>query len=313
MENLRAAPAMATNPTPTNDTELLHLCGQVVQGCLELESETGTQDTTAALLQERLRSAHADLAEVEKHKAERSRLRRELREWDMESERVLGRCRLRLAALFGNGFNDQWEAAGFPDGSTMVPEVFAKRLALLAQLAAYFTAKPEHESQDMRATTAICEMTHQSLSGLRADVDHHKSILQNAVQKKNAALKLLRQRLRRVIGELGLVLAADDVRWRRFGLNPPAGEPLPEPVAQVTLTALGQGSLRVQWPPALQALRYHVQSRMMGGEFATRSTVAGTEALLQDLPPGEFIEVRVIAATAQEEAAPSPASAALVG
>ncbi len=305
---------MATNPTPTNDAELLLLCKQLVQGCLELEGKTGIEDTAKPLLRKVLASAHADLAEVEKHKAERSRLRQELRAWDKESERVLGRCRLRLAALFGNGFNEQWEAAGFPDRSTMVPEVFAKRLALLAHLSAYFTAKPEHESQDMRATTAICEMTHQSLSGLRADVDHHKSILQNAVQKKNATLKRLRQHLRRVIGELGQVLAADDVRWRRFGLNPPAGEPMPEPVAQVTLTALGQGSLRVQWPPARHALRYHVQTRMLGGgEFATRSSVPGTETLLQDLPPGEIIEVCVIAANTQEEAAPSPASAVLAG
>ncbi|MCF7786737.1 MAG: fibronectin type III domain-containing protein [Prosthecobacter sp.] len=305
---------MATNPTPTNDTELLLLCGKLLQGCLELKEDLGIKETLATLLQEQLTSTHAALAEVEKQKAERSTLRKELRDWDQESERVLSRCRLRLAALFGNGYNDQWEAAGFPDRSTMVPEVFAKRLALLAQLAAYFTARPEHESQDMRATTAICEMTHQSLSGVRALVDHHKSILQNAVQKKNEELKQLRKRLRSLIDELGLLLAEDDIRWRRFGLNPPAGEPLPEPVGQAVLTALGQGTVRAQWSPALHALRYHVQMRVMGvGDFATLITLADTEILLPDLPPGEFIEVRVIAANTLEEAAPCPASAVLVG
>lgn len=305
---------MATNPTPTNDVELLALCGKLLQGCAELAGEIGMELTPVALLDEQLTSAHAALAEVEKQKTERSALRKELRERDLESERVLSRCRLRLAALFGHGFNEQWEAAGFPDQSTMVPEVFAKRLALLAQLSAYFTARPEHESQDMRATTAICEMTHQSLSGVRALVDHHKTILQHAVQKKNDALKQLRKRLRSLINELGLLLAEDDLRWRRFGLNPPAGEPLPEPVGQVQLTALGQGTLRAQWSPALHALRYHVQMRVMGvGDFATLSTVPGTEILLPDLPPGEFIEVRVIAANTREESAPCPASAVLVG
>ncbi|MFZ2280128.1 MAG: fibronectin type III domain-containing protein [Prosthecobacter sp.] len=305
---------MATNPTPTNDAELMVLCGQVVQGCLELEGEIGIKHTPAALLQQLLDNAHASLFEVDKQKTERSALRRELRERDLESERILSHCRLRLTALFGHGFNEQWEAAGFPDRSTMVPEVFAKRLALLAQLAAHFTANPLHESQDMRATAAICEVTHESLSRVREAVDHHKSVLEAAVQKKNAALKRLRQRLRSLIEELGQLLPADDGRWRRFGLNPPAGEPRPESVAQVMLTAVGQGTLRAQWPPALHALRYHVQMRMMGGgNFATLSTVPGTETLLQDLPPGEFIEVRVIAANSLEEAIPSPASAALVG
>ena len=120
--------------------------------------------------------------------------------------------------------------------------------------------------------------------------------------------------LRSLIDELGMLLPAADVRWRRFGLNPPAGESRPESVVQVMLTAVGQGTLRAQWPPALHALLYHVQMRMMGGgDFATLSTVPDTETLLQDLPLGEFIEVRVIAVNTQEEAAPSPASAALVG
>ena len=304
---------MATNPTPTNDAEFMVLCGQLVQGCEELEGEIEIKPSSAAVLRELLVNARAALAEVKKQKAERSLLRRKLRERDMESERVLGRCRLRLAALFGNGFNDQWEAAGFPDRSTMVPEVFAKRLALLAKLSDYFTAKPEHESQDMRATSTICEITHESLAGVRAAVNHHKSVLQNAVQKKNAVLKQLRKHLRSLIGELGLLLAEDDPRWRRFGLNPPAGEPLPKPVEQVLLTAIGPGTLQVQWSPALHALRYHVQMRVMGGgDFATQSTLPGSETLLQNLPPGEFIEVRVIAANALDEAAPSPPSAVVV-
>jgi hypothetical protein len=145
-------------------------------------------------------------------------------------------------------------------------------------------------------------------------VDHHKAVLQNAVQVKNETLKQLRKGLRSLVGELDLLLAADDVRWRRFGLNPPAGEPLPEAVAQVLLTPMGSGTLRAQWSPALHALRYHVQVRMMGGgDFATLSTVPDTETLLHDLPQGEFIEVRVIAANTQDEAFPCPASAVLVG
>lgn len=49
-----------------------------------------------------------------------------------------------------------------------------------------------------------------------------------------------------------------------------------------------------------------------GGEFNAADTVHEPETLLQDLPPGEFIEVRVIAANKVGEVGPSPASVVIV-
>lgn len=304
---------MATNPTPTNDAELLAVCHDLTRGCEALEAEIGLKQNTAATMQAVLDAARAALFEVGQCKTERGLKRAELRKRDREGEQVLGRCRLRLAAIFGNGFNVNWEAAGFTDRSTMVPEVFAKRLGTLSRLSGYFTATPAHESQDMQATAAICEATHEALSHARSAVNRHKSVLRTAVVNKNAALKKLRQRMRGLILELDILLAADDPRWQRFGLNRPASETMPQPVKQVTLSALGNGNVQVEWPPAPHATRYRVQMRVMGtNEFSAVATVHGTEAMLKELPPGEFIEVRVIAANAMDEAAPSPASVVVV-
>jgi hypothetical protein len=304
---------MAANPTPTNDAVLLARYHDLIQGCEALEAEIGIKQNTAATMRTTWDAARAALTEVGRVKTERGRRRKELRERDREGEVVIGRCRLRLTAVFGTGFNTQWGAAGFPDQSTMVPEVFAQRLSLLSSLARYFEAKPEHQSTDMGATAAICQTTFEALSDARSAVNFNKSALRTAVQAKNKALKKLRKSWRSLIRELWILLLPGDPRWQRFGLKLPARLPMPQPVEQVTLEATGQGKVFVQWPPAPHATRYRVQWRRMGAvEFINAATVHESEAWLQDLLPGESIEVRVIAANKTGEAAPSPVATVVV-
>jgi hypothetical protein len=304
---------MAANPTPTNDAVLLARFHDLIQGCEALEAEIGLKQNTAAAMRAAWDAARAALSEVGRVKTERGQRRKELRERDREGERVIGRCRLRLTAVFGTGYNVQWGAAGFPDHSTMVPEVFAKRLSLLSSLARYFEAKLEHESTDMGATAAICLATFDALSDARSAVNFNKSALRIAVQAKNKALKNLRKRWRNLRRELWVLLPPDDARWLRFGLKLPARLPMPQPVAQVTLEATGQGKVFVQWPPAPHATRYRVQWRLMNqAEFINAATVHEPKAWLHDLLPGESMEVRVIAANKAGEAATSPVATVVV-
>jgi hypothetical protein len=304
---------MAANPTPTNDAVLLARFHDLIQGCEALEGEIGIKQNTAAAMRAAWDAARAALSEVGRVKTERGQRRKELRERDREGERVIGHCRLRLTAVFGTGFNTQWGAAGFHDGSTMVPEVFAKRLSLLSSLARYFEAKPEHESTDMGATAAICQATFEALSDARSAVNFNKSALRIAVQAKNKALKKLRKSWRSLIRELWILLPPDDPRWQRFGLKLPARIPMPQPVEQVTLQATDQGKVLVQWPPPPHATRYRVQWRRMGqAEFINATTVPAPETLLPHLPSGEAIELRVIAANKAGEAAPSPVATVVV-
>lgn len=304
---------MAANPTPTNDQVLLARCHDLIRGCVAFEADIGIKQNTAANLQVVLDAARAALAEVGRLKMERGTRRNTLRDQDREGEVVIGRCRLRLAMLFGHAYSAQWEAAGFHDGSTMVPEVFAKRQSLLSSLALYFEHRPEHQSADMQTTAAVCHATFEALSGARSAVNRHKSVLRAAVVAKNAAFKKLRKTMRSLIRELGIVLAADDARWRRFGLNVPAKETMPQPVAAVTLTAPGHGQVEASWPAAPHARRYRVQMRRAGAEaFEAVATVHGTETLLQHLTPDTVIEVRVIAANKLDEAAASPVATVVV-
>jgi hypothetical protein len=304
---------MAANPTPTNDAVLLARFHDLIQGCEALQEEVGIKQYTAVKMQAAWDTARAALFEVGTLTTERGQRRKNLRERDREGEVVIGRCRLRLAMLFGNTYNVQWGAAGFPDRSTMVPEVFAKRLSLLSSLARYFELKPEHESTDMGATVVICQATFEALSDARSAVNHHKSALRTAVIAKNAAFKKLRKCWRGLIDELWILLPPNDTRWLRFSLKLPARLPPPPPVEQVTLEATGEGKVFAQWPPAPHAKRYRVQWRRMGAaDFINATTVPEPKTLLKRLPLDENIEVRIIAANKTGEAAPSPVAVVMV-
>lgn len=304
---------MAANPTPTNDDQLMVRVHDMVRGCQELETVIGIKQNTAEKMQAALDAAKAAKFEVGRLKKDRADRRTDFREMDREAELVLGRCRLRLVMLFGVAYSSAWDAAGFPNRSTMVPEVYAERLSLLAQLAGYFASHPEHESVDMGATAEICLATRQMLTADRGTVTQTKVQLRQAVMAKNATMKTLRKRMRGLIRELDILLAPDDSRWRMFGLHVPAHEPVPASVGKVTLTALNPGMAEASWEAVPHATRYQVQSRPLGGnEFAPVETVHDTKALLSDLPSGQMIEVRVIAANEQGEASPGPSTAIAV-
>ncbi len=304
---------MAANPTPTNDHQLLVRCHDMSAGCEALEVELGIKQNTASKMRATAETARAAMAEVGRLKGELGLRRKEFRQVDREAERVLGRCRLRLAALFGPPHNTQWEAAGFTHRSTMVPESLAGRLGVLSRLAGYLTLCPEKESTDMGTTAAICEATHDAVRDARTAVRTVQTQLRAAVLAKRAALKKLRKQMRSLIRELDIVMAKNDPRWQRFGLRVPASPSMPKAVESVTLTALGGGVVAVAWPRARHARRYRVQVRRAGAaEFENVKTLRGRDTTLTGLPVGESLEVRVIAANQLDEAAPSPVGVVVV-
>jgi len=305
---------MAANPTPTNDHQLLILCDQVAAGCERLGGVIEQAAEAGPRLKAAVEAARERMAEVKRLKPRRSKRRAEFRTLDREGERVIARCRLRLAALYGSRHNAQWQAAGFTQGTTMVPEDFATRLQVLAGLARFFQKNPDQESRDMGATAAICQETHTGLEAARQAVHQSETKLRQAVLAKGGALKALRGLLRKVILRLRRVLPGDDPRWLGLGLKPPkAGAAQAQPVASLVLTPRGGGSFEVRWPATLQAETYQIQARPMGAAgFTTVKTIRDQEALLTGWPAGQIVEVRVVAANPLGHAEPSPVMAVWV-
>ena len=304
---------MAANPTPTNDHVLLATCDRLAGGCHALEVEIGIKQNTEEKVRADLATAVAASQALGEAKSTLGKCRTALRKADADGKRVLRHCRLRLAQIFGAKFSSSWEAAGYRNHSSAVPEMHGKRLSLLGSLSAYFTATPAHESADMGATAAICHAAHEAHSDARSAMNQAKSALRTAVKEKRRAFKALRQRMRGLIQELRVVLADNDPRWLRFGLKLPVRIARPDQVQQVHLTALGKGRIQVEWTHASRATRFRIQVRkadVEGAEFENAKTVNDSsllpKVLLSGFTPGETIEVQVIAANEADEARPSP-------
>jgi hypothetical protein len=298
---------MAANPTPTNDQELLARFSGLIAGCLQMEVELGLKQNTATVMQTALDHATQSLLEAGQAKADLSARRKEFRQIDREGELTLGRCRLRLAALFGPRFSTQWEAAGFSERSTQVPEALASRLALLSRLDGYFTQDPTKESTDMGATAALCAAAHNQVRTSHSAVRTAKSEVTRTAKAKRATLARVRMRMRSLIRELDLLMPPGDPRWKLFGLHIPAKPAQPQPVNDLNATPLGGGQILFTWPRAPHATRYRLQLRLPGSDdFVSIKTVRSLETTLTGLHPGSTIDARIIAANSRGETSPSP-------
>jgi hypothetical protein len=298
-------PAMAANPTPTNPAELMAALMDMARACAAHGEAVGLKINTGPVMEAAVKQAQDTQAEAGSCKAERGAARRAFLAADAESKRTLGRCRLRLVMFYGQTFSVQWEAAGFPDSSTQVPESHAKRAGLLSRLAGWFGANPELESADMQATAAACTAAHESLRAARREVIRTETALATAVQAKDEAIEKLRTRFRSVISELDVLLATDDPRWRLFGLKLPAQLSAPDPVPAAKAEKLPSGAWLLTWERARHARRYRVQLLRPGSDsWEHLRTVHSLELLLEDLPTDlSAPEFQIIAANDAGEAA----------
>ena len=299
---------MAANPTPTSNPVLISMADKLARGLETLESDIGIKQNTAAKVMADKEAALAASMNRGQAGKELADARKTYRQVDLKGERVIFNCRARLTQMFGARHNVWWEAAGFPNQSTAVPEVAALRMSLLSYLAVYFEQNPDKASTDMGATAEICKDAHEAISDARSAVNHAKVVQRTAVTAMRAAYRKLRKRVRGAIEELTIVLDKQDPRWLTLGLKIPARTSIPQPVESVTVEKLASGDWLLRWPPAPHARRYRVQIRREGIDidFINLKTVLDVEHLYRKPKPEVPFEVRVIAANRAGEASASP-------
>lgn len=126
-----------------------------------------------------------------------------------------------------------------------------------------------------------------------------------AVKTKDMAMRMLRDRFRSVIEELTVLLAADDARWRWFGLQVPAQLSTPRPVPAAQVEKLPAGDWRVTWQRGTHATRYRVQLQRPGETtFENLATVHGFEITLPPMVLPADSVLQIIAANEAGEASP---------
>lgn len=305
---------MAANPTPDSDDVLKALAEDLADGCHTHEVAIGIKQNTEAVI--RAAVTALDNAKLARGNAEQlvDQKIAAHQAADTAGNTVLKNCRLRLVKLFGSGYNAQWQTAGWPNGTTAIPNTQDERFSLLGSLKTYFTANPSHESAEMEATAATCTTAHTAISDARAALNLAEGALPGAKESEKAAVRTLRKRVRGLIDELDTLLADDDARYADFGLNIPANPVAPEGIASLTLTAQGGGRVHLEWTYATRMTGTRLLVKQVGvdPDFVTKGTADGLEKTLNSYIPGQVLEAMVIAYNDGGDGPPSPVASVTV-
>jgi hypothetical protein len=299
---------MSSNPTPDNNDILRALADRMADGCHTYEAAIGIKQNTEAAIRAAIFTLGTAEFQVGQKKKAVDDAYTALQTADDAGFVTLTNCKLRLAQKLGQRWSAAWEPTGFPNRSTAVPTTMDPRFTLLDKLKLYFTGVPAHESAEMGATAATCEAAWEVLSTARQGVADAEKAQTDALDARTDAEDGLRRRVRGLIDELGNLIKDDDSRYEGFGLNIPANPSAPESVASVIAAALGNGRFTATWPYATRAIRFRVETFIVGvdTEWQSKGSFKDLEAILKGFTAGQTVKVRIVAGNDGGDAAPSP-------
>jgi hypothetical protein len=299
---------MASNPTPDNPDVLRALADRMADGCHTHEATIGILQNTEAVLRAAITALSNAETQAGVKKTAVSTAYDALQAADTAGTTTITNCKLRLQQVLGQRWSAAWEPTGFPNQSTAVPDKADQRFTLLDALKNYFTLVPASENAGMGATAALCMAAWTAISDARQAVSNAESEQTTAFTTRTTAIDALRKRVRGLISELETLIADDDARWEAFGLNIPANPSAPEPVTSVTAAALGNGRIEVSYPYATRAIRYRIETFIVGvdTEWQNRASAKDLEVILKNFTAAQEVKVRVIASNDGGDAAPSP-------
>lgn len=308
---------MASNPTPDNSDVARALADRMADGCHTHEVAIGIKQNTEAVMRAASLAMKNAQLDVGAAKANVGAMSDALKVADNSATTTLTNCRLRLVNLLGQFWSPAWEATGFPDQSTAVPEQQDKRLSLLDSLVSYFTNNPAKESADLGATAAACTAAFTLLSDAREDHGNAKTNRGTKLALRDAAFKSLRKRIRGLIEELSTLIADDDPRWEDFGLTIPANPSAPEGIASLTAEATGGGKIHVEWAYATRMTGTRLLTKRTTGatlddDFINAGTADGLEKTLPGFTPGVTVQVKAVPYNEGGDGPASPVASVVV-
>ena len=305
---------MASNTLPTAIDDLFTLAERNCDGLTTHQAAIGILQSLEVTLRAVLASARTAQDGFAALQGGKPALTAALNSADTNGRAFITATRNVLALSLGQSWSQVWEATGFPNQSLAVPATLAERQSLLASLKAYFTANPAKENAALNVTAVQADALFAALSNAFAAVDNGLTTLGQTKNTRDAAVELLRKRMRCLIAELALFLADDDPRWDAFGLNRPGAPATPDRPEALVLTPGVSSSLLADWADAPRATSYRVFKQVVGvdADFVPAATVSDSDATLTGLPSGATVRVRVTAVNDTGESQPSAVKEAVV-
>ncbi|MEK6262660.1 MAG: fibronectin type III domain-containing protein [Planctomycetota bacterium] len=305
---------MAHNAIPTSLGELISFAEQIAGGLGRAGAELGIVHNDEAAFRADLLFFMTAVDEYRQAQAAKVLLTKAQTEADSDGKKFILTARNVISTFLGNDWTQAWEPTGFPNQSLAIPTMMAERQALLDSLGRYLAMHPTQEVAALNVTASRANTLFNALSDARSAVHAGLAFSGQKLEIKTDAERRLKKRLSDTIAELGIKLGPLDPRWQYFGLNCPGAKSIPDVPDAPALTNAGPGRVFATWTAAARALRYHIWTQIVGvdSDFVNFMTASDTEALLQNLPSGATLNVRLTAVNDAGESQPSDASQIVV-
>ncbi len=298
---------MASNKLPISIEPLFTLAEDMADGLNAHEAAIGVKQNKEADVRAALTAAITAQGNFKAAQTAKVALSTAVTVADSNAKAFIGAARRLLVNYLGEGWSQSWEATGFPNQSTAVPDTQAERQALLQSLQNYFIAHAAQENVPLNLTAAQAGVLFTALSDARSNAAAGNTDTGQKKNLRNAAVTALRTRMSGLVNELGQLLDDNDPRWLAFGLNLPSATALPDQADSLVLTAGGAGVVLADWSDASRATRYRVFKQVAGvdTDFVFVTTVTDSDYTFTGLPGTKTVKVQIIAANDAGEAPPS--------
>ena len=300
---------MPANPSPPTNSQLFALAQDAADGADVHGIAIGILQNTATKISAELTAARAAEATYAASKTAKDTVSANLRQADSNARAFIKALAAYYTQIISDGWTAAWEATGFPNLSTAVPLLQDERLTLCGATRDYLTATPtlEISNGSLILTAARADNLFINFASAR---DAMNEVNTDSAQKKilrDAAVNVLRARLRGLITELEQLLDASDPLWLAFGLNEPGAASTPDVPEAVSVVPGTPGVLHINWAAARLATHYRVWKQIVGTDAnpVAVSSPTDTEATLAGLPSGATVKITVTSVNDAGESTPS--------
>jgi hypothetical protein len=132
----------------------------------------------------------------------------------------LARARLVVMLARGSKWSEHWIETGFTHGATNVPTQIELRITLARRLVVFLALHPDFAVPFAGVTAAHGRPLYERLIQTRAALELAANGCMMSKRERDAAARVLRRFMRRVLLSLGSAIAPTDPRWLAFGLKP---------------------------------------------------------------------------------------------
>jgi hypothetical protein len=210
-----------------------------------------------------------------------------------------------LTGDFGDRWNTMWAQAGFVQPSTAIPRRLQDRIALVQQLAVFFTDNPTYEVPEKDVTAAKATELYDAVQGAQSPLQTANVALKTAEGVLRTAQGALVKNMQSLIKILSATLSRTDPRWQAFGLNIPGDNTTPDAPTGLRATVMGSDIL-LECDPTPLATRYRFRRKIIGidNDYTLVASSATPMAMLHDVVGGFTMEFIVQAINGGSQSRP---------